>query len=225
MNTEDLKSIPLLQQLDDDELLLMSKYIKFLEIKRNELVFREFEPGNSLYIIKNGFVKIVKAAHDGSEKVLSVFKNGDFFGEMALFDGKPRSAGAKTSCDTELWEISKSDFVQIIRESPVTALKLVTSLVKHLSERFRSIDDKLVEAFDWGSDIRDWTKKIKKIVEREVEVKVLLVSDRDIVGKVVSFENGPGGIEIVLVDGSGHQFLIPYHAVQYIMTKGLSGHF
>ena len=225
MKTDDLKGIPLLQQFDADELLAFSKFTKPIEVKRNEMVFREFEPGNSFFIIKNGFIKIIKTAHDGSEKVLSVFKNGDFFGEMAIFDGKTRSAGAKTSCDTELWEISKNDFVQIIRESPVTALKLVTSLVKHLSERFRGIDEKLIEAFDWGSDIRDWTKKIKKIVEREADVKVLLVSDRDIVGKVVSFENGPGGIEIVLVDGSGHQFLIPYHAVQYIMTKGLSGHF
>ncbi len=97
--------------------------------KDNTMVFCENEPGNELYIIQSGRVKITKIVDE--EVMLAVLKPGDIFGEMALLDNKPRSASAITFGDTTLLAINKSNFEGMVQAQP----QLATKLIQLLSER------------------------------------------------------------------------------------------
>ncbi len=97
--------------------------------KDNTMIFCENEPGNELYIIQSGKVKITKIVDE--EVMLAVLKPGDIFGEMALLDNKPRSASAITFGDTTLLAINKSNFEGMVQAQP----QLATKLIQLLSER------------------------------------------------------------------------------------------
>ncbi len=103
-----------------------------------ELVFGQGQPGDAMYIIQSGMVEIYRDA-DGKETKLTTLKAGEFFGEMALFASKPRSASARAVGATELQVIDKATFKDIIKE-PV-----VWEMLDKMSERIRQVDDKIEE--------------------------------------------------------------------------------
>ena len=81
-----------------------------------EVLFREGERGDVMYLIREGKIKITKGGDD-DEKVLAVLKEGDFFGEMAIIDGSPRSASAIAATPASLLVIDKETFKSKIREN------------------------------------------------------------------------------------------------------------
>ncbi|RKZ21837.1 hypothetical protein DRQ16_03080 [bacterium] len=97
-----------------------------------EVLFREGDPGDEMYLIKKGEIKITKRIGD-QEKVLAVLKEGDFFGEMAIIDGSPRSASAIAATETELVIVDREAFLKQIRENPFIEYVLET-LIKRLRE-------------------------------------------------------------------------------------------
>ena len=96
----------------------------------NTTIFCEHEPGNALYIIQTGKVKITKII-DNNEVLLAVLKEGDIFGEMALLENKPRNASAIAYGETNLMSINRENFNKMISTQP----QLVTKLISLLAER------------------------------------------------------------------------------------------
>jgi len=97
---------------------------------KDSIVFCEGEPGNELFIIQKGSVKIIKIT-DTNEILLAVLKSGDIFGEMALLESKPRAAGAVAYEDCQLMAVNKENFQQMIQTQP----QLIARLTTLLSER------------------------------------------------------------------------------------------
>jgi len=97
---------------------------------KDSIVFCEGEPGNELFIIQKGYVKIIKIT-DTSEILLAVLKAGDIFGEMALLESKPRAAGAVAYEDCQLMAVNKENFQHMIQSQP----QLIARLTTLLSER------------------------------------------------------------------------------------------
>lgn len=110
--------------------------------KAGETIFQEESPGDKMYIIKNGSVKIIKKVK-GKENTLAVLNPGEFFGEMALLDGLPRSAAAKANADTTVLTITKDNYNLLRQKYPQTALKIVDILIKVLSNRLRQANKNL----------------------------------------------------------------------------------
>ncbi|MCL2764869.1 MAG: cyclic nucleotide-binding domain-containing protein [Treponema sp.] len=98
--------------------------------KKDQIVFCEGEPGDELFIIQRGSVKIIKIT-DNKEILLAVLKQGDIFGEMALLESKPRAAGAVAYEDCQLMAVNKENFQQMIKSQP----QLIARLTTLLSER------------------------------------------------------------------------------------------
>jgi CRP-like cAMP-binding protein len=94
------------------------------------MIFAEGEPGNELYIVENGTVKITKLIN-GREVVLALLKKGDIFGEMALLEDKPRTANVETNEECTLFAVNRSNFSEIIKEQP----ELVSRLTSLFAER------------------------------------------------------------------------------------------
>jgi CRP-like cAMP-binding protein len=102
-----------------------------------ELLFNEGDKGDAMYLIREGKIKITKG-RGSDEKVLAVLKEGDFFGEMAIIDGSPRSATATAVADTSLLVIDKETFRNKIKENP-----LIEYVLETLARRLRSTDEQI----------------------------------------------------------------------------------
>jgi len=117
-------------------------------VKKDELVFDEDSKGDSMYVIKSGAVKILKKVKN-QENTIAVLNPGEFFGEMALLDGLPRSAAVRATGDTELFMVSLEGYQQLRREKPHTALKLMDIIIKVLSNRLRQANKNLEVISFW----------------------------------------------------------------------------
>jgi Fe-S-cluster-containing hydrogenase component 2 len=85
---------------------------------RGVLLLKQGEVGDALYIVRDGFVQVVSDRDDGTKRVISYLRTGEYFGEMALIDSAPRSANVLTAGKCELIKIPKEDFLQLCREHP-----------------------------------------------------------------------------------------------------------
>lgn len=133
-----LKNIPLFSCLNDHELDALSKVAVKKTFPKNTILFTEGDTTNSLYIICSGKVKVTINNNEGKEVILSMLGSGEYFGEMALLDGEPRSACVITKESTELLIISKEDFMDIFSSNPIAF-----SLLKGLSKRLREANKKI----------------------------------------------------------------------------------
>lgn len=106
---------------------------------KDEIILQQDEPGDALFLILEGRVKVVLYGEDGKEVILSTLKDGDFFGEMALLDGGPRSASVVALESSRLVRLRRRSFMDFLREHPDMALRLL----EELSHRLRTADGKI----------------------------------------------------------------------------------
>jgi len=106
--------------------------------KKDSIVFCEGEPGDELFIIQKGSVKIIKIT-ENNEILLAVLKSGDIFGEMALLESKPRAAGAVAYEDCQLMAVNKENFGQMIKTQPQLIARLTTLLSERIWLVYRQI--------------------------------------------------------------------------------------
>ena len=132
-----LNQIPLFRELSDQDLDRLSLAIRRLSLKKGAVLFRKGDEGTSLYIVKQGKIKIVLPSRLGDEVIVTIFSEGDFFGELSLFDGQPRSADALSLEPSEIYILNRSDFLAFL-QSNITAMK---SILSQLAKRLRDTDD------------------------------------------------------------------------------------
>lgn len=143
--SELIEKILFLQKVDMFEHLTISELQKIAEITETdhyndeELLFRQGDPGNYAYIVVSGKVELFFEPHKGTFQPLTTVGEGTCFGEMALLDGEPRSAGARTVTESVLSRISRSDFIHILHRHPAIALGIITQL----SVRIRQMNGKV----------------------------------------------------------------------------------
>ncbi len=111
--------------------------------KDNTMIFCENEPGNELYIIQSGKVKITKIVDE--EVLLAVLKAGDIFGEMALLENRPRSASAITFGDVTTLAINKSNFEGMVEAQPQLATRLIQLLSERIWTAYRQLENLMIK--------------------------------------------------------------------------------
>jgi CRP/FNR family cyclic AMP-dependent transcriptional regulator len=102
------------------------------------VVFREGDPGDTLYVILGGAVKVYRTDKQQQKIQLATLKGGDYFGELALIDGEPRSAGVSTIAPCRFCLIGRRDFLTLVSKSPWMLAELLVALstiIRHSSER------------------------------------------------------------------------------------------
>jgi CRP/FNR family transcriptional regulator, cyclic AMP receptor protein len=134
MNVETLRQVPLFESLDDEAAHELCELLDSLDCKSGEVLFRAGHEGDAMYLIEEGKVRIFVRAKDGHEVTLTELQRGDFFGEMALLDGKPRSADARVAEDARLAVLSREHFLSFTRSNPNVALEMLTALANRLRQ-------------------------------------------------------------------------------------------
>jgi CRP/FNR family transcriptional regulator, cyclic AMP receptor protein len=137
------RSAYLFRGLEPSELSFFIDAANFTEWKPNDIVIREDDQGESLYLILSGKVRVTKRTFDGIEQVLGILGPGDFFGEMVLLDSRSRSASVYAHTRLELADIPHSDITRILSGNPRIGLNVLRSFAEVLSLRLREANDKL----------------------------------------------------------------------------------
>lgn len=113
---------------------------------KNCMIVMEGEFGDRFFMIHKGSVKITRIREDGREVILAILGESDFFGELSLLDGKPRSAHAIALEDTEVLTLKRDDFLSFLERHSTIAIALLTELVKRIRR-----SHELIESLCWGN--------------------------------------------------------------------------
>jgi CRP-like cAMP-binding protein len=128
------------------EMKLLATFSTEERFREGSMIFREGERGDKLYIVLDGRVRISKFIPGVGEEALTVLDRGDFFGEMALIDDKPRSADAKAhEGDATVLSIDRATLNEILSMDPHASLQFLNLLCRMISRRLREINDKIVQ--------------------------------------------------------------------------------
>jgi CRP-like cAMP-binding protein len=123
-----LARCPLFRNVPREVLAGVARQMRGRHFSRNEVIFHQGDPGEALYVITEGSVKILLPSAEGEEAIIATLRPGDFFGELALLDRAPRSATAKALEPTQTWELPRDMFRRILdadnslRDALLTAL-------------------------------------------------------------------------------------------------------
>ena len=134
-----LARVPLFADLDDESLKELSAVARKRVFRQGEVIFHRDDPGQVLYIVKEGKVKIALTSPDGQEVSLTVFGAGECFGELSILDGEPRSADAVALERVELYALQRQDFVNVVMSHP----KIAIQVMKVISQRLRQADQQI----------------------------------------------------------------------------------
>ena len=135
-----LSDVDIFKGLDSPELDLLAKSAKKMAFAENKIIFKENEDGNKMYLILQGTVEIWKGEGEEIKGTrLARLKQGEIFGEMALFDNEPRSATAIASInhETKILCWNKKELSQVIQNNPKVGLKILTNVLQKVSHRLR----------------------------------------------------------------------------------------
>jgi CRP/FNR family cyclic AMP-dependent transcriptional regulator len=135
-----LAGVPLFAELASKEIGELAKVACRRTLSKDSVVFLAHEVGSTLSVIVRGRVKVVVDSEDGKEAILSILKENDFFGELALLDEEPRSASVVTLEETELAILNRKDLIKVLRKNPNMSLTLLRELASRLRRADRQIE-------------------------------------------------------------------------------------
>ena len=136
---EVLRKVPLFASPPESELGAFAELARERTYPKGSVILFEDDVGDALYLVAAGQVKVVLIGEDGREVILSVLREGSFFGEMALIDDQPRSAHVIAMQDSTMLMLRREDFQSRLRTSPEVAI----ALMRELSRRLRRADEKI----------------------------------------------------------------------------------
>ena len=132
MTLEALRSVPLFASLDDKAATELRNLLTVKHVSDGTQLFHKGDSGDAMYLIQSGRVRISIMDEDRNEVTLAELTEGDFFGEMALIDGRQRSADARVYEDARLAVLSRPAFLSFVRSSPDVALEMLAALTHRL---------------------------------------------------------------------------------------------
>ncbi|TVY11890.1 Crp/Fnr family transcriptional regulator [Paenibacillus cremeus] len=138
---EFLTKVPLFAGLNQDQLTSIAGICSKKSFRSGTVLFQEKEPGSVFYLVFSGSVKVYNRAHNGEEKILSLFHAGDSFGELSLIDGKPRSASAQTLEDSVLIALTAQSFLELLRSNFDISLLIMRELCSRLRDTNQHVYD------------------------------------------------------------------------------------
>jgi CRP-like cAMP-binding protein len=182
-----LRNHPLFRELPPVTLDRIGAYLRRRSIPKGTVIFRKGDPGIGLIGVLAGAVKISVASADGRDVVLNIIREGEVFGEIALLDGRARTADATAMSDCELMTIERREFIPFLRSQPDVTLKLMEILCSRLrrtSEQvhemtFLNLSTRLAKTLIWlaakakdsdrGGRVTITQREISQIVGRSRE--------------------------------------------------------
>lgn len=198
-----LRTIPLFSGVHDLQLEEIARVATPRKVTRGTVIVRAGDATDSLYILINGSARVLNSDEEGREVILSLLGPGDFFGEMSLIDGSPRSADVVAAESCEMLVISKTDFKRCLQENFEVALNIMKRLVERLREADRKIESlalmdvygrvaKLLLEF---SELHDGQRLIRRKLTKQ-DIAKMIGASREMVSRVMKDLEASGYIHV-----------------------------
>ncbi|MCY9515776.1 Crp/Fnr family transcriptional regulator [Paenibacillus apiarius] len=128
------RKVPIFASLSDEDLAKVTAMIRHRKYEKGEALILEEQPSDTLFIIKQGHVKLLKMTPQGKEQILHILSNGDFFGELNIFNSDELSNfSAYALKKTDICMFTKDDMEHLVRSNPDISLKLLKTVTKRLA--------------------------------------------------------------------------------------------
>jgi CRP/FNR family transcriptional regulator, cyclic AMP receptor protein len=159
MRRQFLASHELFRHLDGVALDRLASHVRPMRLARGTAVFRKGDEGTGLVAVVSGRIKIVTQTLEGKEAVLNLINPGEVFGEIALLDGRPRTADAIALSDCEVLVLERRDFIPFLRDNPDVGLHLMAVLCHRLRRTTEQVEDVM---------FLDLPARLAKVIQRFV---------------------------------------------------------
>ncbi len=187
-----LRNLPLFSGLTEVELEKIAKVAERKRVERSASIVRAGDSTDSLYILLTGRAKVTNTDEEGKEIILAWLESGEFFGEMGLIDGSPRSASVVAVEPCELLSLSKDEFQRCMRDNFQVAQKLMQILVRRLREADRKIESlALLDVYGRVarllldlSEMEDGRRVVKRKISKQ-DMARMIGASREMVSKVM----------------------------------------
>jgi CRP/FNR family cyclic AMP-dependent transcriptional regulator len=136
-----MASLPFFATLDPPDRERLAAFARTEKVRKGTVLFRKGDHPHSLIMVIEGTVKATAPSADGREIVLNLIRSGEILGEIALFDGHPRTADAVAMTDCDLLVIDRRDFIPFVQERPHVALKIIELLCARLRRTSEQVED------------------------------------------------------------------------------------
>ncbi|MBP9111394.1 MAG: DUF1003 domain-containing protein [Polyangiaceae bacterium] len=159
-----LANIPMFEGLQEEDLTALAERLSERTFEKGTSVFAKDEAGASMYVVLSGSVEIFLPAEDGATRVsLKQVRTSEYFGELSLFDQKPRSASAEALVDTTLLELTREDLAEHLQRSKTAALVILSEMSNRLRETnsllsqraAKDVVKEIEENLTWGQRLAD----------------------------------------------------------------------
>lgn len=145
-----LREVRLFKDIAEPELTTLAETLRERPLKRGQVLVREAEAGEEMFVVLRGSMVISKAVTGRVEQVLARIGPGDFFGEMSLFDRSPRSATVQADADATVLVLDREALRRLTEQNPRAAAAFFQALVQVFIERLRASGDLVAEVTRWG---------------------------------------------------------------------------
>ena len=199
-----LKNVYIFSEIPENHLEEILSHCRELAVSKGEVIVSENEKGDSMFLILDGEVKVSLISEEGKEIILSTLRKGDFFGEMSLLDGEPRSANVVALTDANLLELSREDFLNEI----VSNKFIAGAILKVLSKRLREANNRIL-----GLMSKDVFDRLAEYFQKEAEIK-----GRELIDGSIVFERLPQS-EIAAIVGSSRETVT--RAIKEMVERGM----
>lgn len=158
-----LRSIPLFEGLSEEDLAALSNALKIRTYKAGAMIFAHGDAGDAMYIVESGDVNI-HLPGDASQRIsLKDLARGEYFGELSLFDEKPRSASALATTDTVLLELDRATLEGYLERRPRAAMAILRTTSERLRETnillsaraAKNVDEEFEQSLTWSDHLAD----------------------------------------------------------------------
>jgi CRP/FNR family transcriptional regulator, cyclic AMP receptor protein len=171
-------AVPLFARLAPSQRELISATGVMMRAKRGEVVVEQGQPGDAVYIVARGSLLVSRSNRGGERRALNVIEAPGSFGELALLDGRPRSASLEALEECDLIKVSRADFLGLLSRDP----RLVDGLLRELGRMIRRLTDQVADA-----SLLDLPARVAKALVRLVEPRVAVDPKAEL---VVSLSQG-----------------------------------
>lgn len=138
---QDVRSAPLFAALDDEAAKALRSSMREIRLRRSQVLFNEGDPGDRLYVIVDGKVKLGMRSTDGRENLLAVLGPNQMFGELSFFDPGPRNATATAVTDALLLELGHDELEPWLAGRPEVARQMLIALAQRLRRTSEAVGD------------------------------------------------------------------------------------
>jgi CRP/FNR family transcriptional regulator, cyclic AMP receptor protein len=137
-----LREIPVFAGLSEAALAVLAEAVEEVEYQEGDILVREGEPGNRMFIILSGSVEIVKYLGEPRETLLEVLRAKNFMGEMSIVDSVARSASVRAVEKSRLFSLKGIDLYRLFKRFPEQYAIVILNIARDLARRLRAIDEK-----------------------------------------------------------------------------------